>query len=422
MKTDTIKPPADAAEGTLFLGDDWFDPLEAGVRSRIRSFIEELLEAELDAALGRDRYERPRLAETCVGARAVIGAGHRHGHRARQLMGTFGAVTVRVPRARLDTSDGKTAEWKNATIPAYQRRTKQADALIAGAYLAGTNTRRVRRALAALFGGAVSKDTVSRVWRKVKGDWDVWNARSLKDEPIIRLILDGTVVRVRLDKKATSISLLVALGVRQDGQKVLLAVKNMGGESEAAWRALLDDLVNRRLQTPELVIVDGAPGLEKALATLWSGMLVQRCTVHKHRNLLGHAPDRLHEEISADYNDMIYADSKPEIETKRKAFIRKWRLKCRAVAVSLEEAGDKLFTFTRFPKSQWKSIRTSNAIERLHEEFKRRIKTQTVLPSAETAAMLFWALLASGQITMRKVDGWRSLNEKPSDQAIDLAA
>jgi putative transposase len=84
--------------------------------------------------------------------------------------------------------------------------------------------------------------------------------------------------------------------------------------------------------------------------------------------------------------------------------------------------GDKLFTFTRFPKSQWNSIRTSNAVERLHEEFKRRIKTQTVLPSAETAAMLFWALLASGQITMRTVDGWRSLNQRPTNQTIDLAA
>jgi putative transposase len=133
-------------------------------------------------------------------------------------------------------------------------------------------------------------------------------------------------------------------------------------------------------------------------------MAIQRCTVHKHRNLLAHAPDRMHEEISADYTDMIYADTKEEIEAKRKAFIRKWRMKCPAVAASLKEAGDKLFTFTRFPKSQWKSIRTSNAIKRLHEEFKRRIKTQTVLPSAETAAMLFWALLASGQITMRKVD------------------
>jgi putative transposase len=89
---------------------------------------------------------------------------------------------------------------------------------------------------------------------------------------------------------------------------------------------------------------------------------------------------------------------------------------------SLEEAGDKLFTFTRFPPSQWKSIRTSNAVERLDEEFKRRIKTQTVPPCAETAAMLFWALLASGQITMRKVDGWQTLADKLSDQIIDLAA
>ena len=98
------------------------------------------------------------------------------------------------------------------------------------------------------------------------------------------------------------------------------------------------------------------------------------------------------------------------------------KLKCRAVADSLEEAGDRLFTFTRLPDSQWRSARTTNAVERLHEEFKRRIKTQTVLPSAETAAMLFWALLASGQITMRKVDGWQTLAEEPTLQCIDLAA
>ena len=88
----------------------------------------------------------------------------------------------------------------------------------------------------------------------------------------------------------------------------------------------------------------------------------------------------------------------------------------------LEEAGDRLFSFTRLPASQWRSARTTNAIERLHEEFKRRIKTQTVLPSADTAAMLFWALLASGQINMRKVDGWHTLATKPIDQLIDLAA
>ncbi len=104
---------------------------------------------------------------------------------------------------------------------------------------------------------------------------------------------------------------------------------------------------------------------------------------------------------------MIYADTKQEVEAKRKALIRKWRLKSPALPASLEEAGDKLFTFTRFPKSQWQSIRTSNAIARLQHEFKRRIKTQIVLPSAATAAILFWALLASGQITMRKGEAAR---------------
>jgi putative transposase len=415
MKQDSMKAPALAAESTLF--DNWFDAIEDGVRGRVREFIETMLEEELAQTLARPRYVRRRDSENGSPA-----SGVRHGHRERMLTGTFGQTRIAVPRARLTGEDGKSREWRSASLRAYQRRTKAADALIAGAYLSGTNTRRVRRALAATFKGEVGKDVVSRTWRKVKSDWEAWGKRSLAEEPIIRLILDGTVVRVRLDKKATSISLLVALGVRADGQKVLLAVKNMGGESEAAWRALLDDLVVRGLKAPELVVVDGAPGLEKALSALWSDVAVQRCTVHKHRNLLAHAPERLHEEISNDYRDMIYAATKEEVEARRKAFVRKWRIKCRGVADSLEEAGEKLFTFTRFPKSQWKSIRTSNAIERLHEEFKRRIKTQTVLPCAETAAMLFWALLASGQITMRKVDGWESLAQKPTDQTIDLAA
>jgi transposase-like protein len=407
---------------TVDLLDNWFDAIEVGLRERVREFIQAMIESELETALARPRYGRRPTADVRNGDGPKGISGHRHGHRSRSLMGTFGRVEIAVPRARLDSAAGKTTEWKSSALRAYQRRTKQADSLIASAYLAGTNTRRVRRALSAVFGGAVSKDTVSRVWRKVKGDWDAWNARSFAAEPIIRLILDGTVVRVRLDRKATAIVLLVVLGVREDGQKVLLAAKNMGGETSEAWRAVLDDLVKRGLRKPEFLIVDGGTGLEQALAALWGDVPTQRCTVHKHRNLLAHAPQRLHEEVSSDYNDMIYATSAAEIEVRRRAFIRKWRLKCKAVADSLEEAGDRLFTFTRLPISQWKSARTTNAIERLHEEFKRRIKTQTVLPSAETAAMLFWARLAAGQITMRKVDGWQTLTRKLADEPVDLAA
>ncbi len=381
---DSLQP---ATELAVDLFDNWFDPIETEVRARSRQFIEELIRGELDAALARPRYGRGKMAGNKAMAEVT---GHRHGSRTRSLTGTFGPIEIAVPRARLTKPEGGTAEWKSGALRAYQRRTLAADALIASSYLAGTNTRRVRRALAALFGGTVGKDTVSRTWRKIKSDWDAWNSRSLAEEPIVRLILDGTVVRVRLDRKATSISLLVVLGVRADGQKVLLAIRSMGGESAEAWRTVLGDLIKRGLR--------------------------------RHRNLLAHAPERLHEEITSDYNDMIYATTPEEIAARRKAFIRKWRLKHRAIADSLEEAGDRLFTFARLPPSQWRSLRTTNAIERLHEEFKRRIKTQTVLPSADTAAMMFWALLASGQINMRKVDGWQTLATKPNDQPIDLAA
>ena len=400
------------SELALSAHDDGYDPIEDRLRSMVRHTIEAMFEEELTEALGRTRYGRGDNAR-----------GYRNGHRDRQLVGTFGTETVRVPRARLEGADGKASEWRSKALPRYRRLTKKAEALIASVYLSGTNTRRVKRALVALFEGAVSKDVVSRAWRKVKVDWDAWCVRSLADEDIVRLILDGTVVRTRIDKRATNVSVLAAIGVRRDGQKVLLSIRNMGGESTAAWSSFLCDLDKRGLKRPEFVIVDGAPGLEAALAQLWGDDLpIQRCTVHKHRNLLAHAPKHLHEEIGADYRDMIYAETAREVARRRRAFLRKWRLKCRAVADSLEEAGDRLFTFTRLPPSQWKAARTTNAIERLNEEFRRRIKTQTVLPAPETVPMLLWALLASGQIQMRKVDGWETLDHPLEPTVLDEAA
>jgi transposase-like protein len=404
--TETITP-------ALLSGATGYDPIEDRPRQNIRATIEALFEEELADVIGRCRDGRGGGSKK----------GYRHGHRARQLVGTFGTETVSVPRARIEDEAGKITEWRSQALPRYQRLTKKAAAVIASVYLAGTNTRRVKRALFGLFQGAVSKDVVSRAWRKVKVDRDAWCARSLAEEEIVRLILDGTVIKTRLDRKATNISVLAAIGVRRDGQKVLLSIKNMGGESKAAWGDFLGDLDGRGLKRPDFVIVDGAPGLEAALVALWGEDLpIQRCTVHKHRNLLGHAPKTMHDEPTEDYRDVIYAETAAEIEKRRKAFLRKWRLNCRAVADSLEEAGDRLFAFTRLDPSQWKSARTTNAIERLNEEFRRRIKTQTVPPRAETVPMLLWALLASGQIQMRKVDGWETLSQPIKPIALDLAA
>src|SRR6202047_544355 len=219
MTSNSTKLPVLGSDAEIAVGllDEWFDPIEAGLRDRVRDFIQTMIESELEAVLSRPRYaRRPKADPENDGAGGI--ADHRHGHRSRSLLGTFGRGEIAGPRARLDTAEGKTTEWKSA----------------------------------------VSKDTVSRVWRKVKADRDAWNARSLAAEPIVRLILDGTVVRVRLDKKASSISLLIVRGVREDGQKVLLAIKQMGGETAAAWRSVLDDLVKRGLRKPDFVIVDGA--------------------------------------------------------------------------------------------------------------------------------------------------------------------
>ena len=196
-KSDSFEPATDTA---AHLFDNWFDPIESGVRERVREFIETLICEELDAALARPRYGRAKNGDAC--SAGIV--GHRHGSRTRSLTGSFGKTEITVPRARLQTSDDRTTEWHSRALRIYQRRTLTADALIAGAYLAGTNTRRVRRALAALFRGAVSKDIVSRVWRKIKSDWDAWNARSLAAEPIVRLILDGTVVRVLRPTRSAS--------------------------------------------------------------------------------------------------------------------------------------------------------------------------------------------------------------------------
>src|SRR4051812_31204495 len=269
---------AAATSPSPFAGGDWFDPLEEAVRRRVRAFIEELLEEELEAALRRGRYGRDGAAK-----------GHRHGPRPRRLgtrlrppeltvppgppprparrrggrgggprglVPSLGPLELTVPRARLRDGAGE-REWRSELLPAYRRLSRRAEALVAQAYLAGVNTRRVRRALAGLFAGRVGKDAVSRAWRRTRSAGGAGRERALAGEDVVRLILDGTAVKVRLDKRATAISLLVALGVRRDGQKVVLAIENMGGESEAAWRQVLEGLASRGLGKPELVIVDG---------------------------------------------------------------------------------------------------------------------------------------------------------------------
>jgi len=377
------------------------ETIETEIRERVRGMIEAIVEEELESTLGAARSQRLGAART----------GYRHGARERQLTTSLGKTTIMLPRARLKSAQGAESEWHSRIIPRYQRRTERVDGALLGAYLSGINTRRLRGALSPLLRGApLSKDAVSRLVGRLRDEFNAWSVRDLAAEEICYIFMDGWYPRVRIGKKRTRVPVLVTLGVCADGRRIVLDIRIAGQESEAAWRELVQSLVKRHLRTPTLAVIDGNPGLQAALRAQWPDIAIQRCTNHKLRNLLAKAPAHLREELAEDYRRMMYAETREAVEQARVSFLRKWRLRCKAVVSSFEEAGDELFTFLQFPPLQWKALRTTNALERINEEFRRRTKTQASLPGEDAVLLLLYGLLRSGQIVLRRIDG---RNEMP---------
>jgi putative transposase len=360
-----------------------------------------ILEVEITEVLGAVRYAR-------IGDER---RGYRHATRSRTVTTSVGPTTVGVPRARLFRADGMT-EWRSALLPRYARRTRCVDDGILGVYLAGANPRRLQGALAPLLGRApLSRSAVSRVMRVLREQCEAWRTRSLAESAIIYLFLDAIHLRVRVDRRVQVVPVLVALGVTATGEKELIALQLVTSESTAAWTALVDDLAGRGLAPPVLCVIDGNAGLRRALASTWPHTQVQRCVVHKLRNLEAHAPKRVLDELRADYHAITQGSSLRTAQEAYRRFIRRWQPRSEAVVRSLEEAGEELLTVYRFPRSQWKWLRTTNAIERLHEEFRRRVKTQAAQPNDYTVVRLLYALYASGQIKLRRIDGWADLRD-----------
>jgi len=377
----------------------WREGLEEAIRQRVREVIEEILHEEVEGALGARRSQR--AAGRC---------GYRHGTKARGLALRSGAVRLAVPRARLVNAEGDEGEWQSQLLPRYRRSSPEVEQAVLGVYLAGGNTRRIRGALKPLLSGApLSKSAVSRLVNRLEESYERWRQRDLAEDGIVYLYLDAIYPKVRSAGKVVSLPVLVALGVKQTGEKILLALAMAGTETGAAWEGLLEDLAARHLGRPQLVISDGNPGLKSALERVWPGIAHQRCTVHKLRNLLAKVPQHAQETVHEDYNRIVYAPNRAAAERARESFLAKWRKPCPSVATSLEEAGKELLTFYDFPASQHKSLRTTNAIERLQEEFRRRVKTQASLPSEKAVLLLFFGLLAGGQVKMRRIEGWFDL-------------
>ena len=372
--------------------------IEAQLRRHIREALDVALAEELAAALGSDRHERTD------GRR-----GYRNGTVERTLTTPDGTRTVTVPRGRIAGSDDTTAEFHSQLLPRYARRTREIDEAILGCYLGGVNSRRIRTALKPLLGERhLSKSAVSRIVARLKTLFAAWQNRDLSTERYAVIFLDGFHLKVRLAKRVVSVPVLAALGVAEDGQKCLLQLCLAASEAAVTWGAVVTDLQQRRLAAPLLLVVDGNGGLKNALKA-WEGVRIQRCTTHKLENLKAHCPQHARAEMKRDYDRIIYAADGLAARAAHDAFMKKWTTLCPAVAKSLEEAGGELLTFYAFPRETWKSLRTTNLIENLNREFRRRTKTQASFSTEAGALTVLYGLVALGQIQLRKIDGYTKL-------------
>jgi putative transposase len=378
--------------------DRFRQDVQERIRGRIREAIETVLDEELSEAVGSARYERSDHRR-----------GYRNGAELRKVTTEAGTREVRVPRGRVEQDDGSTSEFRSEILPRYARRTKVIDEAILGTYLAGGNTRRIRTALQPLLGAAhLSKSAVSRVVGRLKALFEAWASRDLSAERYAVLYLDAIHLKVRMARRVVAVPVLAALGVAEDGTKVLVSLGIAASEAASQWGGVLVDLQRRGMGAPLLIIVDGHAGLRKALEA-WPEVRVQRCTTHKLSNLKEHCPAHARAEMKRDYNRIIQAKDGLSARKAYEAFLSKWSALCPAVARSLEEAGDELLTFFEFPKAMWRSIRTTNPLENVNREFRRRTKTQASFGTEAAAVTLLYGLVAFGQIRMHKIDGHREI-------------
>jgi transposase-like protein len=378
VKIGKQRPPVLAIEKLgLALGMIEEDPVEALARYGARLVVSSYIEAEVEAHLGAGWYER-----------AAERQGQRNGRRARGVSCGVGQVVIDYPKVR-----GCATPFQSAVLAAWQRKSQTLLATLPSLYVEGLSTRDYARALAPLWQGtSLSRSTVSRANEQIAEAFGQWRQRSLAEEAISYLFLDGHFEGVRMGTPGKE-AILVAHGVRPDGQRVLLGVWLGCHEDTASWKLALQDLVGRGLTRPWLIISDGNPGLIRAVREVWPKALRQRCIVHRIRNVLARIPKAEQPMIRKALNRIFYAPSEEEARAEARRFAAQWaNLYPEAVRTLGRDLADCL-TFFRLPPRHWKRLRTSNTLERLFREVRRRTRVIGRLPNELAALSLVWTIL-----------------------------
>ena len=364
-----------------------FEMLTMNVRKDVGAYLTNLMKAELTHVLGRGDYERSKGK-----------SNHRNGSYPRNFcIKGIGEVAIKVPRDR-------NGEYQTQVLPRSKRYEDRIAEDLSIMYLTGISTRTLAMLSKRLIGREISHEEVSKANRELTGAVEKWRNRDVSQEKIKYIFVDGVIFKMRIEGSIENTPVLVAIGVTETGARLVLGLQSGDKESATNWREFFRDLKSRGLDgsAVRLGIMDGLAGLEKVFEEEFPTAKVQRCQVHVARNVLAKVPHKVKKEVADDLRSIFYASSKEKSKGFYRSFQEKWDKEIPSAVKSLTQALDACLTFFNFPEEEWISLRTTNIIERLNKEFKRRTKSMEIV-AGENAC---YRLLAF--ISLKMELSWRS--------------
>jgi putative transposase len=373
VKRPTRSLRHEAIDSVIPTQEDFLIDLDARVRSAVQATIQLVLDEELERLVGAGPYERSDQ-------RVDV----RNGRYERRVVTTAGEVAVRVGRTRAGGA-------ATAPLGRYARRRPEIDAAVTQAYVGGVSTRDMAGVTEALLGKRIGRSTVSRVTKRLEDQVD-----ELRREPITEripyLYLDATFIDARWARTVENVSALVAYGVGPDGHRRLLGVLIGAQESEASWAELLAELVARGLSGVQLVIRDEHAGLIAAARKALPEARQQRCTVHLMRNVFTHVPQRHQKRLARELVAVLHAESLDAAKRNLKRFRLQFGKQFPEAVACLERGFADATSYYAFPSAHWLRIRSTNGLERLHGEIKRRTRAIGAFPDRASALRLITAV------------------------------
>ncbi len=379
--------------------------LDEVVRSTVESTLNSLLDAEADALCGARRYERRNERRDT-----------RAGHYERQLETKAGEVTLTVPKLR-------TLKFETAIIERYRRKESSVEEALVEMYLAGVSVRRVEDITEALWGSRVSPSTVSELNQKIYLKIEEWRQRAIAGT-YAYVFVDGIWMKRAWGGEVSNVSVLVAIGVDEEGFREVLGVVEGSKEDAASWLSFFRHLKSRGLNGVKLIVSDKCLGLLEGIGEVFPEASWQRCVVHFYRNVMTVVPKGRVKEVMAMLKAIHAQEDRAAAEDKAGRVAEKLReMKLREAAAMITDGVGETLGYMAFPREHWRSLRTNNPLERLNREIRRRTRVVGAFPDGRSALMLVAARLrhiaatAWGTKRYMDMDRLKALPETEADHA-----